>query len=143
MPYKFLDSIWPEAPNGPIEGNFWSELTYTLAACYSPNPDRPPFYVDLPVAHPSGELIQEVWDRWLRFDPVVNVHDRLDNLRKLSGILLEWAPGTTSTCTGATDCSVTACKRPGSRMTPASTTATTAADTASATNWRCNGFRAS
>jgi pimeloyl-ACP methyl ester carboxylesterase len=49
----------------------------------------PPFYVDLPVAFPSGELIQEVWDRWLSFDPVVNVHDRLDNLRKLSGILLD------------------------------------------------------
>jgi hypothetical protein len=41
------------------------------------------------VAHPSGELIQEVCDRWLSFDPVVNVHDRLDNLRKLSGILLD------------------------------------------------------
>ena len=41
------------------------------------------------MAHPSAELIQEVWDRWLSFDPVVNVHDRLDNLRKLSGILLD------------------------------------------------------
>ena len=41
------------------------------------------------MAWPSGELIQEVWDRWLAFDPVVNVHDRLDNLRQLSGILLD------------------------------------------------------
>jgi S-formylglutathione hydrolase FrmB len=89
MLYKYLDSIWPEAPNGPIEGNFWSEVVYDYAACYSPNPERPPFYVDLPVAFPSGELLQEVWDRWLSFDPVVNVHDRLDNLRKLSGILLD------------------------------------------------------
>ena len=89
MPYKYLDSIWPEAPNGPVEGNFWSEIVYDYAACYSPNPDKPPFYVDLPVAFPSGELIQEVWDRWLSFDPVVNVHYRLDNLRKLSGILLD------------------------------------------------------
>jgi len=89
MLYKYLDSIWPEAPDGPVEGNFWSEIVYDYAACYSPNPDRPPFYVDLPVAFPSGELIQEVWDRWLAFDPVVNVHDRLDELRKLSGILLD------------------------------------------------------
>jgi hypothetical protein len=44
---------------------------------------------DLPVAWPSGELLQDVWDRWLSFDPVVNVHDRLDNLRKLAGILLD------------------------------------------------------
>ncbi len=89
MLYEYLDSIWPEAPNGPIEGNFWSEIVYDYAATYSPNPDRPPFYVDLPVAYPSGELIQEVWDRWLSFDPVVNVRDRHDNLRKLSGILLD------------------------------------------------------
>ena len=62
---------------------------YDYAATYSPNPDNPPFYVDLPMAWPSGELLQDVWDRWLSFDPVVNVHDRLDNLRKLSGILLD------------------------------------------------------
>lgn len=87
--YKYLDSIWPEAPNGPVEGNDWSEIVYDYSATYSPNPDNPPFYVDLPVASPSGELIQEVWDRWLSFDPVVNVHDRIDNLRRLSGILLD------------------------------------------------------
>jgi hypothetical protein len=40
----------------------------------------------------GGELIQDVWDRWLAFDPVVNVHDRLDNLRQLSGILLDGGP---------------------------------------------------
>jgi S-formylglutathione hydrolase FrmB len=89
MLYKFLDSIWPEAPNGPIEGNVWSELVYDYSATYSPNPDNPPFFVDLPMAWPSGELRQDVWDRWLAFDPVVNVHERLDNLRKLSGILLD------------------------------------------------------
>jgi hypothetical protein len=60
-----------------------------LSATYSPNPDNPPFYVDLPMAWPSGELRQEVWDRWLSFDPVVNVHDRLDNLRELAGIMLD------------------------------------------------------
>jgi hypothetical protein len=89
LPYRFLNSIWPEAPNGPIPGNWLSEIVYDYAACYSPNPDNPPHYVDLPVDFSSGELIQTVWDRWLSFDPVVNVHDRLDNLRKLSGIRLD------------------------------------------------------
>ena len=89
MLYKYLDSIWPEAPDGPVEGNVWSEIIYDYAATYSPIPDNPPFYVDLPVAFPSGELIQEVWDRWLSFDPVVNVHERLDNLRRFRGILLD------------------------------------------------------
>ena len=89
MVYDYLDSIWPEAPNGPIDGNYLSQVVYAYSACYSPNPDKPPFYVDLPVAFPSGELVQDVWDRWLSFDPVVNCHDRVDNLRKLAGILLD------------------------------------------------------
>ena len=89
MLYKYLDSIWPEAPAGPVEGDFWSEIVYNYSATYSPNPDNPPHYVDLPMAFPSGELLQEVWDRWLAFDPVVNVHDRIENLRKLRGILLD------------------------------------------------------
>lgn len=86
--YEYLSSIWPEAPNGPIEGNDLSQMIYAYSATYSPNPRNPPFYVDLPVAFPSGELMQEVWDRWLTFDPVVNWRGRLDNLRKLRGILL-------------------------------------------------------
>jgi len=87
--YDYLNSIWPEAPAGLVEGNDLSSVVYACSACYSPNPDNPPFYVDLPVAFPSGELIQEVWDRWLSFDPVVNWRGRLDNLCKLNGILVD------------------------------------------------------
>ena len=70
--YDYLTSIWPEAPNGPVEDNPSSHLVYAYSATYSPNPDNPPFFVDLPVAFRSGELITEVWERWLSFDPVVN-----------------------------------------------------------------------
>jgi hypothetical protein len=87
--YKYLDSIWPEAPDGWVEGNSYAEIVWNYSATYSPNPGNPPHYVDLPVAWPSGRLRQDVWDRWLAFDPVVNVHERLDNLRKLRGILLD------------------------------------------------------
>ncbi len=89
MPYTYLDSIWPDAPDGPIEGNDMSMLIYAYAAAYSPNPERPPYFVDLPVDWPSGELLTDVWDRWLAHDPVVNWRHRVDNLRRLSGILLD------------------------------------------------------
>jgi S-formylglutathione hydrolase FrmB len=89
FPYKYFNNIWPEAPNGPVEGDDWAMMTYAYAAAYSPNPDNPPFFVDLPVAWPSGEVIQDVWDRWLSCDPVENYRDRLDSLRRLSGILLD------------------------------------------------------
>jgi len=58
-------------------------------ATSSPSVDTPPFFVDLPMAFPSGELRQDVWDRWLSFDPVVNWRDRVDNLKQLRGILLD------------------------------------------------------
>jgi enterochelin esterase family protein len=87
--YKFFDGIWPEAPNGPVDGDDWSMMTYAYSAAYSPNPDKPPFFVDLPVAWPSGELIEDVWDRWLSFDPIENYRHRVENLRRLSGILLD------------------------------------------------------
>ncbi len=86
--YKYFNLIWPEPPDGPGDDD-WSPMVYSYSAAYSPNPDRPPYFVDLPVAWPSGELIPEVWDRWLARDPVVNYADRLDNLRRLSGILLD------------------------------------------------------
>ena len=87
--YKYLDSVRPAAPDGPVEGNDRSQLVYALAACYSPNPARPPLHVDLPVDPVSGTLLQVVWERWLAFDPVINVRDRLDKLRRLRGILLD------------------------------------------------------
>ena len=89
MTYGFYDSIWPEAPDGPIEGNDLSMIVYAYAAAYSPNPARPPYFVDLPVDWPTGELLPDVWDRWLLHDPVVNWEHRVDNLRQLSGILLD------------------------------------------------------
>lgn len=89
MLYEYLDSIWPEAPKGPVEAIYMSQMIYALASCYSPNPDNPPYYVDLPMDFPSGEIKSEVWNQWLSFDPVVNWRDRFDNLRQLKGILLD------------------------------------------------------
>ena len=86
--YDYFDSIWPDAPGGPSEDNEPSQMAYALSACYSPNVDNPPHYVDLPAQFPSGEMIPEVWDRWLSVDPVVNYRERLDNLRRLEGIML-------------------------------------------------------
>ena len=107
MLYKYLDSIWPEAPNGPVEGNDWSEIVYDYSATYSPNPDNPPFYVDLPVAFPSGELIQEVWDRWLSFDPSSTFTNASTTCASCPASCSTPAPTTTTTCTGATAYSAT------------------------------------
>jgi enterochelin esterase family protein len=87
--YNYFDQLDGKEPNGPIDGEFNSWLTYGLASCYSPNPDKPPFYVDLPVSYPDGEIIPEVWDKWLAYDPIVSYKDRIANLKRLRGILLD------------------------------------------------------
>jgi pimeloyl-ACP methyl ester carboxylesterase len=87
--YTFYETVYPGKLAGPVEGNFTSWLCYGLASCYSPNPDSPPYYVDFPVQFPSGEVIQPIWRKWLQYDPVVSWRDRLDNLRRLHGILLD------------------------------------------------------
>ncbi|MBA3431123.1 MAG: enterochelin esterase [Actinobacteria bacterium] len=42
---------------------------YAMAACYSPDPDRPGEAL-LPFDVVTGRLIPEIWEQWLTFDPV-------------------------------------------------------------------------
>lgn len=87
--YDYYNSIWPEAPSGPSDEIPLSKMVYSYSATYSPNVERPPFYVDLPVDFASGELLGDVWSRWLRFDPVENWRRRQDGLRQMRGIRLD------------------------------------------------------
>jgi S-formylglutathione hydrolase FrmB len=87
--YRYYNQLSGQEPNGPLNGEIYSWLTYGLASCYSPNPAKPPYYVDLPVEYPSGEIIPEIWQKWLDYDPIVSYASRLANLRQLKGILLD------------------------------------------------------
>jgi hypothetical protein len=42
---------------------------YGYAACYSPDEDKPPAAL-LPFDAGTGRLVDEVWERWLQWDPV-------------------------------------------------------------------------
>ena len=58
-----------------------------MAACYSPDPSAP-LGIGLPFDPATGALRQEVWERWLAFDPVrlaaeKEVQERLRRLRLL------------------------------------------------------------
>lgn len=45
-----------------------SMMLFGMSAAFSPNLDNPPWYVDLPVDN-SGDIIQDVFDRWMGHDP--------------------------------------------------------------------------
>jgi enterochelin esterase family protein len=51
-----------------------------MASCYSPDPAAPAGFV-LPFFEKTGEIREEIWRRWLAFDPVRLVDSRADALR--------------------------------------------------------------
>jgi enterochelin esterase family protein len=85
-----LDKFWNEIPSiRPKDKNFHDALNIiTMAACYSPNPNAPHGF-DLPFDLETGELRDEVWQRWLEWDPVYLIDKHIDALRSLSLIYLD------------------------------------------------------
>jgi S-formylglutathione hydrolase FrmB len=59
---------------------------YAMAACYSAEPDGT---VLLPFDVGTGQLVPEVWERWLAWDPVRMAAGRADALRSLRAIYLD------------------------------------------------------
>jgi len=59
---------------------------WCMAACYSTDPDGT---VRLPYDTATGELIPEVWARWLALDPVRMVPGHADTLRSLRAIYVD------------------------------------------------------
>jgi hypothetical protein len=57
-----------------------------MAACYSADDDGT---VRLPFDPATGELVQDVWDRWLEQDPVRMVPRYADALRGLRAIYID------------------------------------------------------
>ena len=60
-----------------------------MAAAYSPNPGTPPFGIDLPCDLETGEFRDDVWARWLEFDPLRMVEKHADALRSLALLYLD------------------------------------------------------
>jgi enterochelin esterase family protein len=59
-----------------------------MSACYAPNPAAPLGF-DLPIDLEYAEIVPEVWQRWLAFDPYVAVRTCADALRQLRLLHLE------------------------------------------------------
>jgi S-formylglutathione hydrolase FrmB len=60
--------------------------TWAMAACYSANEDGS---IDLPFDIETGRLRDDVWARWLAWDPVRMVDGHADALRGLSAIYID------------------------------------------------------
>lgn len=87
--YPWLIAENPGGFNGPSPEKFLTTVTYGMAAAWSPNLNNPPWYVDIPVAYPSGAQLQEVYTRWLEHDPYTLLSTRADKLRSLKGLYID------------------------------------------------------
>jgi len=67
--------------------NFWTRATLASAAAWSPNPEAPPFYLDLPTR--DGESQPAVLARWAANAPLAMVDQYVWNLRQYTAIALD------------------------------------------------------
>ena len=87
-PKKWLRAFWAK-PNKRQEKDAAPLNTFAMAAHYSPNPRSKEMGVDLPFDLETGEMVPEVWERWLAWDPVRLVDRYAANLRKLKLIYID------------------------------------------------------
>jgi hypothetical protein len=84
-----FDAFWQDFRSRPAlskEDDHYLLNDWCMAACYSADPDGT---VRLPYDTRTGELIAEVWQRWLAWDPVRMVPGRADALRSLRAVYID------------------------------------------------------
>jgi enterochelin esterase family protein len=89
--YGGLTKFLADLPNIPRRAfnEFGAVLnTIAMSACYSPNPNAQHGF-DLPFDEETGEIREDVWARWLEWDPVHLVDKHLDALRQLKLVWLD------------------------------------------------------
>jgi len=83
---KFLQSIETIRPR---DSGFRSIInTVAMASCYSPNPNSPAGF-DIPIDEETGEIREDIWEKWLGWDPVHLAEKYADALRSLRLIYLD------------------------------------------------------
>jgi S-formylglutathione hydrolase FrmB len=84
-----IDRFWEDFHSRPAfskESDSVLLNAWCMAACYSADSDGS---VHLPFDPATGELIPEVWERWLAWDPVRMVPGHADALRSLRAIYID------------------------------------------------------
>ena len=84
-----FDRFWKDFRSRPAfskEGDDNLLNDWCMAACYSADEDGT---VRLPYDPATGQLIPEVWERWLNWDPVRMVPHHADALRKMRAIYID------------------------------------------------------
>ncbi len=75
-----------------LEKTYFGKVMVAFGRAWSPNPNKPPFYCDVPFEYVNDELAvnQEVLKKWHSNMPTYMIADYIDNLNKLKAIKLDW-----------------------------------------------------
>ena len=75
-----------------VRKTYFGSVMIAFGRSWSANPDKPPFYCDLPFEYKGDELIvhEAVLKKWHANMPVHMIDDNLENLQKLRAIKLDW-----------------------------------------------------
>jgi S-formylglutathione hydrolase FrmB len=71
---------------------FGANVLIAAGRAYSPNPNKPPFFTDLPFTYEEDSLIinHKILELWKKNTPINMVDDYLDNLKQLKALKLDW-----------------------------------------------------
>jgi pimeloyl-ACP methyl ester carboxylesterase len=88
-PKKWFEEFWqkPNKHQDPLDVTALNILG--MAAHYSPNPGSPYLGCDFPFDLETGEIKQDVWNRWISCDPTRMVIKYQDNLKKMKLIYID------------------------------------------------------
>lgn len=75
-----------------LSQSYFGQVIVAFAKSWSPNPENPPFYCDIPFEYQGEELIvhPEVLELWYANMPLHMIDDNLENLQKLKAIKMDW-----------------------------------------------------
>lgn len=75
-----------------LNKTYYPKVLMAVGRAWSPNPNKPPFYCDLPFTYDGDKVIvnQTVYEKWEANMPVYMVDKYADNLRKLKAIKMDW-----------------------------------------------------
>ncbi|MFX0555898.1 alpha/beta hydrolase [Maribacter sp. CXY002] len=75
-----------------LSTSYFGKVIMAFGRSWSPNPNKPPFYFDLPFEYKNNEIIAnpEALEKWYSQMPVHMIDEYLDNLNKLRAIKLDW-----------------------------------------------------
>ena len=71
---------------------FYPNVIVAMGRAYSPNPNKPPFYANLPFSYKGDSLIvnSEVLELWNKKSVIGMADEYIDNLRSLKALKMDW-----------------------------------------------------